>query len=144
MRGKLMPTASALIGLFILAAAPLPASDRGRGHGHRKLVAADRQANPGQVRAVINVNDGRYRGPDRRDVVVVFPRIDLDGRQGRPPGWDRGRKVGWGNCDVPPGLAKKVGCHSRLFDRRVIRRPRNQRNRGVVISLPFVGYFRLQ
>jgi hypothetical protein len=27
----------------------------------------------------------------------------------RPPGWDRGKKVGWGNCNVPPGQAKKAG-----------------------------------
>lgn len=25
----------------------------------------------------------------------------------RPPGWDRGRKEGWRDGDVPPGLAKK-------------------------------------
>ena len=26
----------------------------------------------------------------------------------RPPGWDRGRKTGWGQYDMPPGQAKKV------------------------------------
>lgn len=25
----------------------------------------------------------------------------------RPHGWDMGKKTGWGNKDVPPGLAKK-------------------------------------
>jgi hypothetical protein len=25
----------------------------------------------------------------------------------RPPGWDRGKKTGWGASNVPPGLAKK-------------------------------------
>ena len=35
---------------------------------------------------------------------------DNFGRTGRPPGWDRGRKTGWGGCDVPPGQVKKVGC----------------------------------
>jgi hypothetical protein len=29
---------------------------------------------------------------------------------GRPPGWSHGRKTGWGDCDVPPGQAKKIGC----------------------------------
>jgi hypothetical protein len=29
---------------------------------------------------------------------------------GRPPGWSKGRKTGWGNCDLPPGQAKKYGC----------------------------------
>jgi hypothetical protein len=29
-------------------------------------------------------------------------------RQGhRPPGWDRGEKTGWGDSDIPPGLARK-------------------------------------
>jgi hypothetical protein len=26
-----------------------------------------------------------------------------------PPGWQHGRKRGWGNSDMPPGLAKKQG-----------------------------------
>ena len=29
----------------------------------------------------------------------------------RPPGWDHGKKTGWGDCDVPPGQVKKLGCH---------------------------------
>lgn len=29
----------------------------------------------------------------------------------RPAGWDKGKKTGWGNCNVPPGQAKKLGCH---------------------------------
>jgi len=35
---------------------------------------------------------------------------DYHGPSRRPPGWQRGRKTGWGNCDVPPGLAKKESC----------------------------------
>jgi hypothetical protein len=31
--------------------------------------------------------------------------------QSHPAGWDKGKKTGWGDCDVPPGQAKKVGCH---------------------------------
>lgn len=27
----------------------------------------------------------------------------------RPPGWSKGKKTGWGNCDLPPGQAKKYG-----------------------------------
>ena len=52
----------------------------------------------------------------------------------RPPGWDHGRKVGWGGCNVPPGQAKKVGCqdqghrheaHTRpvIVRRPIVRRP---------------------
>lgn len=42
------------------------------------------------------------------------PRGDRDrwtfGNDQRPRGWDKGKKTGWGNCDVPPGQAKKMGC----------------------------------
>lgn len=36
-------------------------------------------------------------------------------RDRRPPGWSRGKKTGWGNCDLPPGQAKKYGCHSYTY-----------------------------
>jgi hypothetical protein len=60
----------------------------------------------------------RVRNDDR--VIVQRPRrtvifADFRTRSNRPPGWDRGRKVGWGNCDVPPGLAKKFGCSGFAF-----------------------------
>ena len=50
---------------------------------------------------------------------------------GRPPGWDKGKKTGWGNCDVPPGQAKKQGCRSTHTTRPVIvaRRDRDDRHR---------------
>ena len=32
------------------------------------------------------------------------------GEDQRPRGWEKGRKTGWGDCDVPPGQAKKMGC----------------------------------
>jgi hypothetical protein len=38
---------------------------------------------------------------------------DSHGPSSRPAGWDKGKKTGWGNCDVPPGQAKKVGCNPR-------------------------------
>ena len=25
----------------------------------------------------------------------------------RPPGWDKGKKEGWGDADIPPGLSKE-------------------------------------
>jgi len=28
---------------------------------------------------------------------------------GNPPGWSKGKKAGWGDSDMPPGLAKKEG-----------------------------------
>lgn len=40
------------------------------------------------------------------------------GPDDRPKGWDEGKKVGWGDCNVPPGLAKKRGCDSHGFSIR--------------------------
>ena len=45
-------------------------------------------------------------------VIVLSPFAD---RAQRPPGWDRGRKTGWGACSVPPGQAKKIGCNPGFF-----------------------------
>jgi hypothetical protein len=39
-------------------------------------------------------------------------------RDGRPPGWARGRRVGWGYCGLPPGQAKKYGCYSYMHEGR--------------------------
>ena len=33
-------------------------------------------------------------------------------RANQPHGWSKGKKTGWGDCDLPPGQAKKYGCHS--------------------------------
>jgi hypothetical protein len=53
---------------------------------------------------------------------------------GRPPGWDKGKKKGWGDCDVPPGQAKKQGCEGYSYNRdhdRDHRRPRDVRSTRV-------------
>ncbi|HKN35054.1 MAG TPA: hypothetical protein VJX16_17565 [Terriglobales bacterium] len=39
-------------------------------------------------------------------------------RDGRPPGWSRGKKAGWGNCGLPPGQAKKYGCRMYTYEGR--------------------------
>lgn len=54
------------------------------------------------------------------------------GYSNRPPGWDRGRKTGWGNCDLPPGLAKKEGCYPVYYGRG----PYSRRGAVIVIHLP--------
>jgi hypothetical protein len=58
----------------------------------------------------------RHDRDDDRDVVREHREhrrdIFVRDEHGRPPGWDRGKKKGWGDCDAPPGLAKKQGCHS--------------------------------
>jgi hypothetical protein len=54
------------------------------------------------------------KGKDHRESVRDRDR-DRDDRgqsSSRPPGWDKGKKTGWGDCNVPPGQAKKSGCNS--------------------------------
>ena len=40
------------------------------------------------------------------------------GNDQHPLGWSKGKKTGWGNCDVPPGQAKKMGCNAGWYSRR--------------------------
>lgn len=40
------------------------------------------------------------------------------GPSSRPQGWNEGKKTGWGDCNVPPGLAKQRGCDSHGFSHR--------------------------
>jgi len=43
---------------------------------------------------------------------------DRDNRAARPAGWNKGKKTGWGNCNLPPGQAKKNGgCNNGRRDR---------------------------
>jgi hypothetical protein len=35
-----------------------------------------------------------------------------------PPGWNKGKKTGWGNCNLPPGQAKKYGCNQYKYEGR--------------------------
>ncbi len=104
MRIRLLPIAVVVMAFAVLAAVPAEARHRGR----------------------------RY--DDRRARVVVVdrsPRVFVvrgnDNHVGRPYGWNRGRKAGWGNCDLPPGLAMKYGCYDRrtviVRERPVYRRP---------------------
>ena len=91
MRSKLSGIALLMFAVVLLLPTVSVAHDRGRGNSwkrqHRVEQRFDRDA--GWRYYYIG---GRYYGPYRQ-------------------GWDRGRKVGWGNCDLPPGLAKKYGCN---------------------------------
>ena len=40
------------------------------------------------------------------------------GGDSRPPGWSRGKKTGWGDCGLPPGQARKYGCHTYTYEGR--------------------------
>ena len=37
------------------------------------------------------------------------------GSEDRPPGSSQGQKTGWGNCGLPPGLAKKYDCRTYTY-----------------------------
>jgi len=72
----------------------------------------------------------------RAQVVIAAPPIYSSGRSSvQPAGWDRGRKTGWGSCNMPPGLAKKVGCGQPIF-RYGIANGRVQPRRTPVIVIP--------
>ena len=64
------------------------------------------------------------------------------GRYDDPPGWDHGRKAGWGNCDLPPGLAKKRGCYPTRY--RLVRYP-VEHGSFVVVRVPvdYRGWYRV-
>jgi hypothetical protein len=64
------------------------------------------------------------------------------GRGDDPPGWSHGRKAGWGNCDLPPGLAKKRGCYPTGY--RMVRYP-VERGSFVVVRVPidYRGWYRV-
>jgi len=59
-------------------------------------------------------------------------------RSRRPAGWSKGKKKGWGNCNLPPGQAKKQGCNGyyRNRDRVVIFRDRDRDRRTGGWRLP--------
>jgi hypothetical protein len=49
----------------------------------------------------------------------------------RPPGWDKGRKTGWGNSPVPPGLSKKTAPKVIIIeDKDKPEKPRGKRGKG--------------
>jgi hypothetical protein len=126
MRARLLRIGLAFIAALTLFVTPILAQGRGRGHGKAR----------GNSRVVVRSDVGRH---DRGRVVIVrdrviYPNLYRYGDSGRPPGWDRGRKVGWGNCDVPPGLAKKYGCRNTYLWRDT--NPRRSR----VIIFPWLGF----
>lgn len=77
--------------------------DNGKKHQHGNKHSDDRQGND---------ND---QGWERRGGYEYRTYGDRDGR---PPGWSRGKKSGWGNCGLPPGQAKKYGCRTYMYQGR--------------------------
>jgi len=134
MRGRIVRMSLAWLAVLTLFAIPSLAQGRGRARART------------QTRATVVIDNRVFdRGDFARGRVIIRDRGTFRGdfrNSGRPPGWDRGRKVGWGNCDLPPGLAKKRGCNGFTFrDTRFPRRgtviidPRVPR-RGPVVVIP--------
>lgn len=69
---------------------PQQPNNGGHGHGKAQGPATDGPAQHGGQGQ--NAEPGAHVGPPFR-----------------PPGWDKGKKVGWGGSDIPPGLEKKAG-----------------------------------
>ena len=102
-----------LIALVMLA---VPAEAKDRHGGNREGVSE------------IRVHDRGWE--------ILFPRILIGSNRlaHRPSGWDRGRKLGWGDCDLPPGLAKKRGgCRQGFY---VGNHPRRRPGATIIIDIP--------
>lgn len=94
--GRLMQIALALLIAWTISAQPSMAQRRRHAFGKNK----DRA----QIAVRVRSDDRVFVREPRRRVLRGFAT-----RSARPQGWDRGRKVGWGNCRLPPGQAKKYG-----------------------------------
>ncbi|HXE89385.1 MAG TPA: hypothetical protein VNK82_00310 [Terriglobales bacterium] len=137
MRWRLLSTLILLLGFFVSTAAPALAHNNGRGRGKGKGVV---------VRRWDGHRDRRHRGravivtqrPVRTRNVAFFG-SGFD----HPPGWSRGRKVGWGNCNLPPGQAKKYGCTPAFLRRSVLVRYPLANNRFWIVRVPtdFRGWY---
>ena len=105
-----------------------PDKDKEKGHGNPHSQAnRDRDDDRDRWERRDNWEYHTYRGDDR------------------PPGWSHGKKTGWGNCNLPPGQAKKYGCNRYRYQGRdyywyrnddghiVVRRPVISAHAGVEI-----------
>ena len=117
MRSKLSGIALLMFAVMLLLPMSALAHDRGHGNKWKK-----------QSRVVYHISDPGWRY------------YNINGRYYGPYDYSPGRKVGWGGCDLPPGLAKKYGCRGAWY--------RTERvYRGYpVISIPLDdrGRFRLE
>ena len=114
MRLRLLGTLILLLALLVSTAAPVMADNSNQGKGKGKNNAA-RQRDEDRDRKDRGVGVSVRRV--RRNII-------LRDASYQPQGWNRGRKTGWGNCDLPPGQAKKYGCSSAFLRRsQVVRFP---------------------
>lgn len=100
------------LAVFALIAAlvwitPTASADHGKGDDRGNRHAAGRSE-----RSRADRDDARWERHDKFEVRTYGV------RDGRPPGWSRGEKTGWGNCGMPPGHARKGGCRTYVYQER--------------------------
>lgn len=102
-----------LLALALSTTAFAQGKSQGKGHGKGNSQAQKVEHGNGNAH-----NDDYDRGNgNRRDDDHLWDRRGdweyrtYDGGQ-QPPGFSKGKKTGWGNCDLPPGQAKKYGCNT--------------------------------
>ncbi|HSS98475.1 MAG TPA: hypothetical protein VLK33_15670 [Terriglobales bacterium] len=99
MAKRLLAVLALIAALLICTSTLLAKNDKskGRGNPHANQVVQD---------------DASW---ERRDGYEYRTYGDADGR---PPGWNKAKKTGWGNCGLPPGQAKKYGCRTYIYQGR--------------------------
>ena len=114
--------AVALLAMLSFAAqSALADKDKGQGHGNgHGLAAKDHDDDD---------HGGNHDGWERRG---EFEYRTYSDRDGTPPGWNHGKKTGWGNCGMPPGQAKKYGCRTYTHEGRPYYYYRDDDGRTVV------------
>lgn len=102
--------------LFVACIALLGTTALAQGKGNGKGRGNDHHAQ-GMSKHEDHDNQRAERGNvwERHDKYEVRTYREHDGM---PPGWSRGKKVGWGDCGVPPGHAKKGECRSYIYEGR--------------------------
>lgn len=89
----------AMLTIGTLAIAVPVFANQGQGKGHGK-------GNPHNNQASDDRDDDRWEHRDNYEYRTYGE------NDGVPPGWNKGKKTGWGNCGLPPGQAKKYGCQT--------------------------------
>ncbi|MFB3917451.1 MAG: hypothetical protein ACE14M_12025 [Terriglobales bacterium] len=108
MRKRLLAVFALLVCLCLLAPS-LIAKNQGRGKGKQEHEGGQ-DKNHEQVKSKHKDKaKDKHRGDERWERRDSFEYRFYGDREGRPPGWSRGKKTGWGNCGLPPGQAKKYG-----------------------------------
>jgi hypothetical protein len=105
-----------------LSLTALPALAQGKsgdkGKGGKSVAVKTENGKGKSEKAEIKIKDDKDKDKGKKDHSKSHIGWNPKGPDDRPPGWDQGQKRGWGDCDVPPGLAKKRGCDHTGYSKR--------------------------